>query len=67
MRLNPRLQQLARFLHGSPDRMERRFNLPVAVIDAMRAEMEEERRRLRADLELTHETDPNDGQLALGA
>ena len=54
MRLNPRLQQLARFLDGLPDRMERRFNLSVAVIDAMRAEMEEERRRLRADLELEH-------------
>ncbi len=67
MRLTPRMQQLARFLDGLPDRMGRRFNLPVAVIDAMRAEMEEERRRFRADLELTHETDPNDGQLALGA
>ena len=67
MKLTPPMQALARFLDGLPDRMGRRFYLPVGVIDAMRAEMEEERRQLRASIDEPTSQEREDAQLALGA
>lgn len=57
------LQHLARALDGLPNRLQRRFNLPVEVADAMRAEIEEIRRALHKELtSLVAQDDGHDGR-----
>ena len=50
MRLSGVFQHFSQYLDGLPDRMGRRFNLPDEVVEALRSELNDERRRLHGKL-----------------
>lgn len=68
MALSGPISDLVSMLDGLPDRMGRRFNLPVDVTEAMRSEIDEERRKIHAAMmESLNEKDADGALFDTGA